>query len=1091
MSESTSTDSFTTTTTSSSSTASETITSSIISSIASSLTATATATSSYVLPTPTPTSSPDTSEDGFYTGYPDPYRNPKLLCDWTRTASDCRDADFTKYMLIASSAAHLFVALFGLWLLAYRNRGFNRKIVTELFTYVGTGLRPKPMDCIIFFTSIACAVKVAANLPLVFGVLVGHMWLRVAIEQLYWVFVAFAFSAYFVGLLYAMPVTTREGIFALYQPEVAYGATPLPPIHVLTPTTIQKNFILAIGLIYPTIFGAGLGIASGVLHDKGYEDASKVLLYLQYSNWVLILWAMAIMFFYYGLKYTFILRANIIIAEAALKAPRAAFGIGNLKSRSPARFLFIQLQITGFGGCAVTVLAGSLCMIWVIFRDRILEMQGDRWPHIMGVFWTCAIALAFFVCFALIAAQSVRSRRRNLSEPSTTTLSHSGGPSIAQKSSSNRNSKQGAQQAGVHGSDPEARLTQQYSYDDQSTVDSEKHSMEHLDRYIGNHDDLERAAAAASVAAMVHLSEGMDREDNEVTTPRSGRPASTSRPLNIQINSGNASTNVNGHSNIRESVFGGRTAREETAGPTSPSHGFTLPSFPLVAMRSGSRNSIQPRPSTSSTNHTSSGTHTASTTSSRFSFGSNKRASLVSAQGQQQQQQQQLQQQQPTPLSPTSPISPTGYNSNMHLSLQQQTQQQLQQLQMQQDQSGQGRTTMQRIQVKAGGAFQPIPEQNSPAESSYSGDLLYTDALRLQQQQQQQQQSSPQSTTSPRISAQRGKSSAKAQPSPNLGPLPNSSNNGARYEYQGSNRPISPPPRVSTSSARSYGNNNINNSQFQDPDMQLQQQHPFHQVAYTGLSPPPRSAPMILPLGPSSPSGPTPTSPIRRNGPGLPSVGSSPVITNSQPSSPPLAPVSPPFAATRPQEYSPSLRGRVLETATPVAPTSPSVFAVGYNTDDQQAPKVGGAVRRSTHSTKSSKDTGAAAAPALAAPPMSPSMLASRGPGGGYQTQRPAESSTTSTSGPISVPPPTPLPAPVAQPKSLRQQNSKFQQAPTTSPAPVPMPVPLSGGGGAYHHHGYGHYNHGDEYDEDDRDLDGRSIDSAGDDSWPMPPSFK
>lgn len=879
-----------------------------------------------------------------------------------------------------------------------------------------------------------------------------------------------------------MPVTTREGIFAVYQPEVAFGATPLPPIHVLTPTTVQKNFILAMGLIYPTVFGAGLGIASGVLHDKGYEDASKVLLYLQYSNWVLILWAMAVMFFYYGLKYTFILRANIIIAETALKAPRAAFGIGNLKSRSPARFLFIQLQITGFGGCAVTVLAGSLCMIWVIFRDRILDMQQDRWPHVMAVLWTCAIALAFFVCLALIAAQSIRSRRRSLNEPSTTTLSHSG-PSTAQKSSSNRNSKQGAQQGGVHGSDPEARLTQQYSYDDQSSVDSEKHSMERLDRYIGNQDDLERAAAAASVAAMAHLSERMDREDYNGTTPRSGPPASTSRPLTIQINSGNASTNVNGHSNIRESVFGGRTAREETTGLTSPSHGFTLPSFPLVAMRSGSRNSVQPRPSTSSTNHTSSGTHTASTTSSRFSFGSNKRASLVSAQGQQQQQQQQ-----PTPLSPTSPISPTAYNPNLHLSLQQQTQQQLQQLQAQQDQSAQGRTTMQRIQVKAGGAFQPIPEQYSPAESSYSGDLLYTDALRLQQQQQQQPPS--QSTTSPRISAQRGKSSAKAQPSPNLGPSLNSSNNNsnsARYEYPRSNRPISPPPRVSTSSARSFGNNN----QFQDPDMQLQQQHPFHQVAYTGLSPPPRSTPLILPLGPSSPSGPTPTSPIRRNGPGLPAVGSSPVVASSQPRSPPLAPASPPFAATQSQEYSPSLRDRALETTTPVAPISPSAFPVGYNTDEQQAPKVGGAVRRSTHSTKSALDSGAAAGTGLAAPPMSPTILASRGPGGGYQSQRPAEPPTTNTSGPIFASLPTPHPAPVAQPKSLRQQSSKFQQAPAPTPAPVPMPAPSSGGGGAYHHHDYGHYNHGDEYDEDHRDVDGMSIDSTGDDSWPMPPSFK
>ncbi|KAF9282926.1 hypothetical protein BGZ68_005655 [Mortierella alpina] len=297
----------------------------------------------------------------------------QALCDWTRTAADCRDAEFVKKMLITSSAIHGFVGLYGIWLLCYRNRGFNRKIVTELFTSAGSGIRPKPMDCIVFFVSIACFVKIGANTPLLLDVLKDSWWIRVAIEQTYWVFVSFAFASYKVGLLYAMPVTTREGIFAVYQPETSYGTKPLPPIHVLAPTISQRNIMLAIGATYPAIFGAGLGIASGVMHDRGNARLAYILLLAQYSNWVLILWSMAVMFFYYGLKYTFILRANIIIAEAELKAPRAAFGIGNLKSRSPARFLFIQLQITGFGGCAVTLLAGALCLLWVLFHDRILS----------------------------------------------------------------------------------------------------------------------------------------------------------------------------------------------------------------------------------------------------------------------------------------------------------------------------------------------------------------------------------------------------------------------------------------------------------------------------------------------------------------------------------------------------------------------------------------------------------------------------------------------------------------------------------------------------------------------------------------------
>ncbi|KAF9580866.1 hypothetical protein BGW38_002324, partial [Lunasporangiospora selenospora] len=327
-----------------------------------------------------------------------PHKNPTVLCDWTRNASYCRDADFIQWILIVSSILHVVVGFYGIWLLSYRNRGFNLKIITELFSSVGAGIRPKPMDCIVFFTTVACFVKVPANLPLIFNVLEDHWWFRIAIEQLYWLFVSFAFASYFVGLLYAMPVTAREGMFAVYQPESVFGTKTLPPIHVISPTTAQKNAMLIIGAIYPAIFGAGLGIASGAFYDRGQYRISRILLLAQYSNWVLILWSMALMFFYYGLKYTFILRANIIIAETALKAPRAAFGLGNLISRSPARFLFIQLQITGFGGCAVTVLAGAL-------------------------------------------SQSIRNRRRGLHEPSTATTNSLVAPGGSSGGQRNKGSK--------------------------------------------------------------------------------------------------------------------------------------------------------------------------------------------------------------------------------------------------------------------------------------------------------------------------------------------------------------------------------------------------------------------------------------------------------------------------------------------------------------------------------------------------------------------------------------------------------------------------------------------------------------------------
>ncbi|KAF9958947.1 hypothetical protein BGZ70_009044 [Mortierella alpina] len=468
----------------------------------------------------------------------------QALCDWTRTAADCRDAEFVKKMLITSSAIHGLVGLYGIWLLYYRNRGFNRKIVTELFTSTGSGIRPKPMDCILFFVSIACFVKIGANMPLLFDVLRDTWWIRIAIEQTYWVFVSFAFASYKVGLLYAMPVTTREGIFAVYQPETSYGTKPLPPIHVLAPTTSQRNIMLIIGATYPAIFGAGLGIASGVMHDRGNTRMAYILLLAQYSNWVLILWSMAVMFFYYGLKYTFILRANIIIAETELKAPRAAFGIGNLKSRSPARFLFIQLQITGFGGCA-----------------------------------------------------SIKSRKRGLhnlsSSASHVPSSGRHGPATAEAEArdvSGQNVSSRGSRITPSRSDAEACLTQASS-GDLSTLhsvhSSEKHSMEQV------HDIYDQDIEAGEA-----LEGDSDRASYMAT---SLTPPPRPQTLNLIPAAPN-------QVNLRESVFGGRTPRDDRSSMSPPSSppsgptslgGFNLPSFPRT-LRSGSRNSVTPRPSTGS-----------------------------------------------------------------------------------------------------------------------------------------------------------------------------------------------------------------------------------------------------------------------------------------------------------------------------------------------------------------------------------------------------------------------------------------------------------------------------------------------------------
>ncbi|KAF8984812.1 hypothetical protein BGZ46_006925 [Entomortierella lignicola] len=762
----TSTDSVTATATS----VSETITATITSAITSAVTSIASS-------TPTATSSPSYSPTPILYGN-DPHYSSEYLCDWTRVSVDCRDSDFVNYMLISSSIAHFIAMVFGIWLLAYRNRGFNRKIITDLYTIVGTGIRPKPMDCLVFYSVLACIFKIAANIMSVTNKPEGTMWLHVLIEQCYWLAVSMAFSAYFVGLLYAMPVTTREGIFAVYQPEVVYGAKPLPPIHVLTPTTVQKNFLLVMGFIYPVVFATGSGVASGAMHDLGHFDAGYYLLLVQYANWVLILYTMGLMFFYYGLKYTFILRANIIIAEAALKAPTAAFGIKNLKSRSPARFLFIQLQIMGFGGCAVTMLAGTLCLLWVAFRNQILAMHNERVPHLMSVFWTCANALTFIVVDALVTAQSIRNRRRGLHDPSTTatgTMSNSAG----QKGSGSKQSRSGGQQLdnSYHVSEQETRLTHQ-SDNDMSTLDSEKISLERYDenpRHITEAGYLNGLDRDASASAMAALNERMDLESGNARSPRDSwrpvSPTSPSRTFTIQNNNNNYNGPISPTS-IRESVFGGRTAREDGS-PASPTgSGFSLPSFPLVALRP-SRNSVvqSSRPSTSSASHTTSFNSARFSLSSKTGTSSNNSYSLPA---------------------PTSPIMANASQAS--------------------------RNSLHRASQKS----------YDPSKEDIGGDLLYNAAAH------------PGSISPPPQSPRRIKSSGAPSP-----------------------RAVHSPAQIITNSpimSHQQQQHQYYDDSRDSPDVHLQQQHPLHQVAFKGLSPPPRAVPISPTQGPRRNMSP-PTSP--------------------------------------------------------------------------------------------------------------------------------------------------------------------------------------------------------------------------------------
>ncbi|KAF9284478.1 hypothetical protein BGZ68_004669 [Mortierella alpina] len=275
---------------------------------------------------------------------------------------------------------HVLLGIFGIWIAVYRNEGFSRKIVTKLFTIVESGIQPKPVDCVVFFMTIASFSKVPANVLLMLDSLSTTKWVRIAFEQVYWIALVVACTSYFIGLLNAMPVTKRDGIWAIYEPEYAPGYGTQDAVHVLYPNTYSKNVILVARFIIPVVCCTGPAIASGVLYDHGSFRASRALLVVRHTGWGVVLYSMALICLYYGLKCTLILRANTIVSKTVLKAPEATFGTSCSKAISHARYLFVMLQITG-AGVSVAASEDGLLPTPSIYMDSSPEPSASKDPY--------------------------------------------------------------------------------------------------------------------------------------------------------------------------------------------------------------------------------------------------------------------------------------------------------------------------------------------------------------------------------------------------------------------------------------------------------------------------------------------------------------------------------------------------------------------------------------------------------------------------------------------------------------------------------------------------------------------------------------
>ncbi|KAF9980424.1 hypothetical protein BGZ75_008472 [Mortierella antarctica] len=290
------------------------------------------------------------------------------------SATNCREAQITQFILALSSVLHLLVALYTVWLIIQRNGGGgNKKIFTDLFTCAGIRIQPKPVRVLISSNTGA--------------------------------------TMYIVGLLYTIPITKHVGRRAIWEPERTNGCYSHEPIHFLYPGPFQNNLFLIMVPVAILILGVGPAFASALLYDGGDYETSRVWLTVHHANWSVMFAAMGVLFLSSGIKFIRILRINIIIAETRLGKPRTRFGVNDLISNSPARYLYVMQQITIFGGFSAMVLASLFLCSYVIFRDTLLETKLGLFNHGYAIAWTCSVPVIALVKVLLLHVQLIRNRR--------------------------------------------------------------------------------------------------------------------------------------------------------------------------------------------------------------------------------------------------------------------------------------------------------------------------------------------------------------------------------------------------------------------------------------------------------------------------------------------------------------------------------------------------------------------------------------------------------------------------------------------------------------------------------------------------------
>ncbi|KAF9276808.1 hypothetical protein BGZ68_009724, partial [Mortierella alpina] len=205
-------------------------------------------------------------------------------------------------------------------------------------------------------------------------------------------------------VLYSIPVSSREGIFAYYETEPLsnpLSTTPQRRIYILYPSHVHTKLFIVFVVCFQVFGYMGAGMSTALLYNRGHYAASKSMHYKRHLILISLISLIAAVSLYYGYKFTRMLRANILMAEALLEIPPPEFSSEYLSSMSPARYLSYMSMVFGIVMIIAAVTAVSVVAVYTVRRDEFLSAENSSMAHFFALGWTCAPLILFVGLFLM------------------------------------------------------------------------------------------------------------------------------------------------------------------------------------------------------------------------------------------------------------------------------------------------------------------------------------------------------------------------------------------------------------------------------------------------------------------------------------------------------------------------------------------------------------------------------------------------------------------------------------------------------------------------------------------------------------------